>query len=365
MKKSLKNFALILTSLAMSIGVSRAAGELAGIQYRNISVAGDGLSFSMEVWAYSVEPQYTTAALPWNSFIIRMDLVLEGGATGIGTMDATNVTYGLAKGATLTSTPPGGRDPKLGIYLTRSGGGELTETPQLLATVRVPVTGGTITSASVLETRSSPASPALTDTYWTSSVSETTFRSLIIPVDTPLPVTLTSFKVTKEGETVAQLTWTTTQESDASHFEIERSSDAKIWSQLGIVQSAQNSNALLNYNFTDVSPRNGNNYYRLKMVDLDGTFVNSRAESVMFGNAGNELVTVFPNPVSDVLYLRDSELTSLKEVALMSADGVTAYQSNMVSASGISVKNLSSGLYIVKVTRNDGSLSSHRVLINR
>jgi hypothetical protein len=369
MKKFLLNLCLALGALVITTNFSWAQGqgELTGIQYRNIKVADNGESFSMEIWAYSVEPAYTNAALPWDTFTIRIELAFDENATadGIDWVKPYSITYGLATEGNLAE-PPGGSGVRLGINLSRGEtGGELTVEPKRLATIVVPIAGGTITSATIASTRPSPPNPGSTETFWLSTVDEGIRRSLIIPSPTALPVTLTSFKVSKEGTSVAHLNWTTTQESNSSHFEIERRANAGDWQVLGSKQSASNSDQLLNYNFTDVAPMSGINYYRLKMVDLDGTFSHSRIESASFGELTDRALTVFPNPVSDVLYLNDADVNALKEVALVSTDGIVAYQSNTVTTDGISVKNLSDGLYIVKVTRADGSLTNHRVLITR
>jgi hypothetical protein len=370
MKKSWINFCFTIIALVVTTGIgwSQTTGALTAVQYRNIRVAADGESFSMEIWAQAKEG-YTAAAAPWADFTIRFDLDFVGPtmgptATGIGTLGSDNITFGLATSGSVTSSPPGGGGfgPKLGINLTRGAGGNLTSAFQRLATINIPVTGGKITSASVASTRTTPE---FTGSYWTSDGQPDTFRAIEVAPQTPLPVTLTSFRVSKEGGSVAQINWSTTLESNSSHFEVERSTNTKEWQTIGTKQASSNSSQLISYNFTDTAPASGINYYRLKMVDLDGSFANSNVESINFGEFTDNAITVFPNPVSDVLYLNDPDVASLKQVALVSADGVTAYQSNTITSEGISVRNLIDGLYIVKVTRADGSLTNHRVVITR
>jgi hypothetical protein len=369
MKKVLRNFCLVCLVMTSVVSLSQAQERLTAIEYRNIRIAQNGESFNMDVWARAVEPGYTAAATPWQSFIIRIDLALVGqpsqpGATlQLGT--PTVVSNGIAAASSVTNNPAGGFGTRLGFTLNRETGAELTASAQRLVTVSVPITGGTITTASVASTRQSPAQPGSTDSYWTSSVSSTTRRSLIIPTETPLPVKLASFKVTKEGDAVSQLNWVTTEEVNASHFDVERSADSGNWKVIGTEQSHGNSTANNVYNFTDATPLSGVNYYRLKMVDADGTFAHSTIQSVTMGEFTNRAVRVFPNPVSEVLYLSEENLASVKQVSLVTADGVTAYHANTVGSEGINVKNLTGGLYIVKLMHNDGSLSNHRVLISR
>ncbi|REA58067.1 hypothetical protein DSL64_22035 [Dyadobacter luteus] len=363
MKKLLRNFYLTCLATVAMVGVSTAQERLTAIEYRNITIAPDGRSFSMDVWARSVEPAYTTAAAPWETFEIKIDLTLVGGATEVG--NPTVTSNGISTSPVVTNNVLGGTGPRLAFSLTRGTGANLTAAAQRLVSVSVPVLNGIVTSASVAATRPSPESPLSRETYWTSSVNPSVFRSLIIPVDTPLPVKLSSFRATKEGSTLAQLNWTTTEEVNSSRFDIERSADSKNWQIIGSVASNGNSTATNSYNFTDVTPLSGINYYRLKMVDLDETFANSSIQTVSFGDFSDRAVSVYPNPVSDVLYLNDANLVSVKQIALVTTDGVTAFQANSINSDGISVKNLSGGLYVVKLTHHDGSSTNHRVLITR
>ena len=112
-----------------------------------------------------------------------------------------------------------------------------------------------------------------------------------------LPVRLISFTGKKVGENNV-LNWKTTEEKNASHFEIERSSNAKEFEKIGKVL-ANNSE---NHQFYDNSPFKAHNapinFYRLKMVDHDGHFDYSKIISIT-NDAENESVVgnFYPNPV--------------------------------------------------------------------
>ncbi|WP_143828706.1 hypothetical protein [Dyadobacter fermentans] len=86
-----------------------------------------------------------------------------------------------------------------------------------------------------------------------------------------LPVELVSFQAVKEGA-VVQLHWETASEVNSETFVIMRSADGKKWSEIGSVAAAQTSNSHLQYKFTDAAPLAGENLYKLKMIDADGTF---------------------------------------------------------------------------------------------
>src|SRR5690606_11386177 len=91
--------------------------------------------------------------------------------------------------------------------------------------------------------------------------------------ESALPVKLAYFNAAKEGNT-ANLTWATTEEMNNTGFEIQRSADARKWQAIGFVENQTadgNSKNLLTYGFADVAPLAGNNYYRLKQIDTDGS----------------------------------------------------------------------------------------------
>jgi hypothetical protein len=113
---------------------------------------------------------------------------------------------------------------------------------------------------------------------------------------TTLPVELAKFEGNLLDNAIT-LSWTTTEEAGSSHFNVERSSDLLEFSILGRVNAKGNSGNTVHYNFVDRQPLSGNNYYRLRMVDLDGSSEKSRiisvanyANSVAFELLGNPVV---------------------------------------------------------------------------
>lgn len=176
-----------------------------------------------------------------------------------------------------------------------------------------------------------------------------------------LPVKLISFTVTKEN-TTANLAWSTSEEINSDYFSIERSADARQWTSISSKQATGNSKTNQSYSFSDGSPLSGTNYYRLKMVDKDGTFAYSSIQSINFEGEG---LSLYPNPVIHTLFLTDVDLDMLKEVSIINANGIVVYRSASVSSEGINVKNLASGIYHIQVTRKDGAISKHKVIISK
>jgi hypothetical protein len=172
----------------------------------------------------------------------------------------------------------------------------------------------------------------------------------------PLPVNYLSFTGTVENTGVS-LNWTTAQEQNSNYFEVQRSTDNNNYAAIGQVTAAHNSSLPTNYSFTDASPASGNNYYRLKEVDLDGNFMYSKIVSVNFGVTGQNVVAVYPNPAHESFQLQFKNMQTGKyEMSLLSPVGqVIQSRSIQVSntASYIETVPLSSGLaegtYIVRL----------------
>lgn len=176
--------------------------------------------------------------------------------------------------------------------------------------------------------------------------------------DGVLPVTLTSFEVKKEGE-VANLAWSTTKEIGSSEFEIQRSEDGKLWSAIGSVQAAGDSKQINQYLFTDLSPLGGQNLYRLKMIDLDGTFTFSNLKAVFF----SDYLSIYPNPAANELHVRTISGSYPTKISIYKPSGQLVKES--VGQSTIDVKTLSKGIYIVNTLYSTGEQNVTRVLISR
>ena len=189
-----------------------------------------------------------------------------------------------------------------------------------------------------------------------------TLHILVTDVVTVLPVTLASFTASKESS-VANLSWTTTAETNSDFFEIQHSSDAKSWDILGKVKANGESKITRTYSFSHSNPLSGTNLYRLRMVDKDASYSFSRVRSLNF--EGSDVVTLYPNPVSSVLKVRTGNWADVKEIGIADLNGRWLYKANKPVSDEIQVSNLPAGIYLVKVTKMNGSVSIHKIIVNR
>jgi hypothetical protein len=140
--------------------------------------------------------------------------------------------------------------------------------------------------------------------------------------NTVLPVTLTSFDASKVSIGVL-LSWAVEGEINTSKYLIEHSSDNGLtWQTIGITDAAQSSSLVQNYFFTDVHASAGTNLYRLKLLDLDGTYKYSAIKNIEVSKAMSLLV--YPNPAKAGNPLK----------LILSGFSKGQYLVNIVSASG-------------------------------
>ncbi|CAG5068620.1 hypothetical protein DYBT9623_01352 [Dyadobacter sp. CECT 9623] len=180
-----------------------------------------------------------------------------------------------------------------------------------------------------------------------------------MPVELNLPVKLKSFSVSKEGNT-ANLNWVTTEEVNSDRFDVQKSDDGKKWNTIESVQALGESKVSKTYTAIDAAPFNGQNLYRLHMIDKDGTSAYSEMRNLNFNVASHY---VYPNPVSDVLILKGTS-SKIANVTVSDVNGKAIYQSN-ANVREIDVRQFKAGMYVVRVRTEDGQETSLKVLVVR
>jgi hypothetical protein len=178
-----------------------------------------------------------------------------------------------------------------------------------------------------------------------------------------LPVTLVSFTLTKESSEsgdISLLNWSTTAESNSESFQIERSFDGRSWNQIHTLSAQGESTDLINYAFIDAAPLNGKNYYRLKMIDIDGTYMYSR---ILVGEFSKAITPVYPNPASRNIFFTNYK--EIQGVKIYNAIGREVLHVKNVSSEGLDVSRLSQGIYITVITLSDGSSLTQKVIITK
>jgi hypothetical protein len=182
-----------------------------------------------------------------------------------------------------------------------------------------------------------------------------------------LPVSFTQLKA-KYTDGISHITWGTITENNSADFEIERSTDGIHFIKIGKVAAAGTSNKELKYQFDDSKVSSGNNYYRLKMIDANGSYQYSNIALVNVSVKGFRITNVYPSPFADrinvdVMSENDGEvnikITSTTGKSMMNK----TYNINNGTATITitSLEGFSKGLYIMQVKCGD-QMTTRKIL---
>jgi parallel beta-helix repeat protein len=166
-----------------------------------------------------------------------------------------------------------------------------------------------------------------------------------------LPVEFVSFTA-KKVDRNAVLTWVTAAEINVNAFVIERSIDGKNFEEIG----RKNPQGPSTYNFTDLRPVAGTNYYRIKTFDNDGSIGYSPVRSLRFTDAISSM-NVFPNPfVSNLGVELNASKAGVAQITIMDVTGrkvLMSVNSNVKNGKNFiqlpQADELATGSYLLKV----------------
>jgi hypothetical protein len=162
---------------------------------------------------------------------------------------------------------------------------------------------------------------------------------------------LLRFEVEKVGEE-ALIQWKLEQPENYQSVSIERSSDG-IHFEVVLEDLSPNLNQIL-----DKNPLKGDNYYRLKLVKLDGSHTYSNIKQLFFGSQEIGL-NLYPNPAKDLLTIELEGIANLDaQVQIYNALGQLVKTAQMQSTQqSLDLFALVSGTYILEL-----KVSEHLVL---
>lgn len=174
-----------------------------------------------------------------------------------------------------------------------------------------------------------------------------------------LPLTLLNFSAAIQNN-IVELKWKTSQEINTAYFDVEKSSDGKAFNLLTKVAASGNSNLTKTYAASDNNPLNGDNWYRLKMVDKDGQYSYSNVEKINF-TGNSKAAFLYPNPAMGNAILQFNsnkpcnytvELVDVSGKVLKTLKGAAIAGENKVN---LNVSNYTKGVYLVKLSYDENT----------
>lgn len=166
---------------------------------------------------------------------------------------------------------------------------------------------------------------------------------------TVTPVELIFFSGEESNEGVV-LNWATASEENFDYFEVQRAYQGTDFEILDEINGAGNSFTKKNYSFVDKYPELGHNYYRLKSVDLDGTYEYSEVILVRFTSGIDSQIS--PNPSTGKISIKTNlQASDNLTFVITNHMGNIVYQGILSEYNTqIDLSNLVKGVYIIRLS---------------
>jgi hypothetical protein len=173
----------------------------------------------------------------------------------------------------------------------------------------------------------------------------------IPPSGGPLPVNMGAFYAKRKNNSVS-LSWKTETEINTKEFILQRKVGNGFLDVATI--AAQNSPTGSFYSFLDVNSFKGVSQYRLKIIDMDGTFSYSEIRAVK-GTAATSDFTVFPNPSRGNAKVTITDISEPTDVQLIDNSGRMLKTVSMNNSNTADFSNLQRGMYMIRIiNKNSG-----------
>lgn len=179
---------------------------------------------------------------------------------------------------------------------------------------------------------------------------------------TTLPIDIIQLKASINVN-IVDIEWLFNTSLEINSFELEKSQDAESWVSLTKTPVSDLTHKI--YSFQDYKPYIGDNYYRLKIIDIFGNIHHSKIVNVIFDST--PLISkIYPNPTEEVFFIELTKPSKEFTVCIISVEGKNILDQKFVNHSEseviIKTSNFSKGVYFVKIY-TDNDLHTHKIII--
>ena len=181
-------------------------------------------------------------------------------------------------------------------------------------------------------------------------------------ISTIVPVKLLSYslRLTQGDKKVVENIWSTANEINASHFNIQRSIDGVNFKTVGQVKAV----GVSTYSFIDNSlnsiDKQKTIFYRLQMVDNDGRFEYSPIREINLQPSISN-IRLYPNPTKDMVTI---ECANAKEILITDYLGRIIYRSTVNrQQTTVGLKQFKKGIYLVQVVLDNGNIVNGKLIL--
>ncbi|MFK7798238.1 MAG: T9SS type A sorting domain-containing protein [Aureispira sp.] len=176
---------------------------------------------------------------------------------------------------------------------------------------------------------------------------------LILIPNTLLPVDWLYFRGTTDN-TTNKLNWATASEQNTDYFRVQRSADGMAFETIGVVQAQGQSSSAKHYTYDDNNPFEGQNYYRLELVDQNGDTEQSKTILLNIRVDGKPYL-FYPNPTTGVVYYQyESQKAEVLQLEVLDVLGKRVRTQQLQGTTGINnipvdLEDLPVGTYMIRI----------------
>ena len=185
----------------------------------------------------------------------------------------------------------------------------------------------------------------------------------------PLPVKFTSISATQQNDAIA-VKWMVENEINISKYEVEKSTNGVNFVKINTTIATGTNNSSTTYNFLDINPIQGNNFYRIRSYNQSGSFDYSKIVLVKLGKTGAG-ISVYPNPVKDnqIGIAFNNMEKGTYQFRLINELGQTMLARQLINTGGNSMvtftpdHSLRAGIYQLEIIAPDNQHSTIKVIV--
>jgi Secretion system C-terminal sorting domain len=144
------------------------------------------------------------------------------------------------------------------------------------------------------------------------------------------------------------LSWQMPGEINVAKYQVEWSSDSRNWQPIGNV-SASDSNGTADYSWTYSQP-SLINFYRLKIINLDGNFSFS---SIIRINGSDKAIVIYPNPAKNNVIISSFSDKPATVIFINSSGKALLRKTLNEPVTRIDISNFASGNYLIRIIRDN------------
>jgi hypothetical protein len=183
----------------------------------------------------------------------------------------------------------------------------------------------------------------------------------------PLPVRLIYFTGNRNNNN-DYLSWQTADETGITHYVLEYSANAADFSPVGTVSAkgtATSTTLTQDYTLPHYNVNGITYYYRLKMVEADGSYTNSPVVPLRGGAKDGNNITIIPNPAKGTATI--AGLSGGETLRIYAATGqlVQTHKDMPAGSYTLQLSEMASGQYMVYIMQPNGALQTQKIVVQQ